>query len=162
MPTISPSRPQLALPPPLPLLDGGMVCGLWTTSSLVVGVGRLFVGVCANCENCELRVLPTDGWRQATRHARGCVTARGGATRAACGTLPVAGWTCHATPAAPRHVRVPTRGRLLGLHALSLLWGYACFGEEGRDECARTREVGAGPGVRRRAHAQGAARPGPL
>jgi len=45
---------------------------------------------------------------------------------------------------------------------LCLLWGYACFGEEGRDGCARTRGVGAGPAVRRRAHARAAARPRPF
>jgi len=45
---------------------------------------------------------------------------------------------------------------------MCLLWGYACFGEEGRDGCARTRGVGADPGVRRRAHAKAAARPRPL
>jgi len=51
----------------------------------------------------------------------------------------------------------------MGLHALCLLWGYACFGEEEeRDGCARTRGVGAGPGMRRWAHAQAAARLRPL
>ena len=35
----------------------------------------------------------------------------------------MAGWTCHTTLAAPRHMRVPARERFLGLHALCLLWG---------------------------------------
>jgi len=84
----------------------------------------------------------------------------------------VAGWTCHTTPTAPRHVRPEAQGRLLELHASALgkrLETGARAGKPPVPALERRGETGArgrmgqtpGSGVRRRAHTRAGGSPAP-